>query len=115
MQLIHNWSLGSGYAAFSNSSYPLRVFGSGSRDGLTVKLSLNETDFDDKCRSHIQGFKVQLHMPHTVSQLSKHYFHLPIQRDILMSVSPRIIKTDEDLNDYKPSMYVNHDFRNILI
>lgn len=109
-QLIDNWSLDDGYTAFSSSSYPLRVFGSGSRDGLTITLSLNRSEFDEKCRSHVQGFKVQLHMPGVVPQLSKHFFHLPMQRDILISVNPQVIRTDEDLNLYKPVVYVNLNF-----
>lgn len=96
-----------GYSSLNNKSYPLRVFGSGTRDGLTVTFSLNRSEFDDTCRSHVQGFKIQLHMPGVVPQLSKHYFHLPMQRDVLISVNPQVIRTDEDLVVYAPVVYVH--------
>lgn len=99
-----------GYSSLNNKSYPLRVFGSGSRDSLTLTLTLNRSEFDEKCRSHVQGFKIQLHMPGVVPQISKHYFHLPMQRDILISVNPQVIRTDEDLSLYTPVMYVKVNF-----
>lgn len=103
---VDNWSLDGGYSLLSNKSYPLRVFGSGTRDGLMITLSLNRSEFDDGCRSHVQGFKMQLHMPGVVPQLSKHYFHMPMKRDILISVNPQVIRTDEDLESYPPTVYV---------
>lgn len=105
-KLIDNWSLDAGYSSLNNKSYPLRVFGSGTRDGLTVSFSLNRSEFDDTCRSHVQGFKIQLHMPGVVPQLSKHYIHLPMQRDVLIAVNPQVIRTDEDLVLYAPVVYV---------
>ncbi|KAG4076285.1 hypothetical protein HA402_014834, partial [Bradysia odoriphaga] len=99
---IDNWSLDDGYTSLNNRSYPLRVFGSGVRDGLAVTFSLNRSEFDEKCRSHVQGFKLQLHMPGVYPQLTKHYFHLPMKRDVLVAVNPQIIKTDDDLVSYKP-------------
>ncbi|KAJ6625441.1 Pickpocket protein 28 [Pseudolycoriella hygida] len=103
-KLIDNWSLDGGYSSLNNKSYPLRVFGSGTRDGLTIELSLNRSEFDDTCRSHVQGFKIQLHMPGVIPQLSKHYLHLPMQRDVLLSVNPQVIKTDDDLILYAPNI-----------
>ncbi|XP_037047236.1 pickpocket protein 28-like [Bradysia coprophila] len=97
---IDNWSLDDGYTSLNNRSYPLRVFGSGVRDGLAVTFSLNRSEFDETCRSHVQGFKIQLHMPGVFPQLTKHYFHLPMKRDVLVAVNPHIIKTDEDLVSY---------------
>lgn len=105
-KLIDNWSLDGGYSSLTNKSYPLRVFGSGTRDGLMITFSLNRSEFDDSCRSHVQGFKIQLHMPGVVPQLSKHYFHMPMKRDLLISVNPQVIRTDEDLESYSPAVYV---------
>lgn len=80
------------------------MFGSGTRDGLTVTFSLNRSEFDDTCRSHVQGFKLQLHMPGVVPQISKHYLHLPMKRDVLIAVNPKVIRTDDDLSAFSPAV-----------
>lgn len=80
------------------------MFGSGVRDGLTVKFNLNRSEFDSTCRSHVQGFKIHLHMPGIFPQLTKHYVHLPMKRDVLIAVNPQIIKTDDDLQSYNPEV-----------
>lgn len=45
-------------------------------------------------------------MPGVIPQLSKHYLHMPMKRDVLISVNPQVIKTDEDLKVYPPDVYV---------
>lgn len=85
-----------------NSTYPYRVFGSGSRVGLFNLLRLADKDRDFECRGPIQGFKVLLHNPGEPAQLSQHYFRVPLSQEVMISVKPQVIITADNLLDYTP-------------
>lgn len=83
------WNLENGYnnslkyMLFCNNNgsftkaYPHRVFGVGARAGLFALLRLYEQDFVDFeyiCRGSIPGFKVTLHTPGEIPQISQNYF-----------------------------------------
>lgn len=85
-----------------NETYPHRVFGAGARAGFFALLKLNDTDAEYVCRGPVQGFKVLLHIPGEVPQVSKHYFRVPLLEEVLISIKPNMITTSENLRHYKP-------------
>lgn len=118
-QSAEHWSLEDGYDD-SNSerspkkAYPYRVLSTGPKAGLQVALTVDEKDLDYICRSSIQGFKVILHSPAEIAQPSKHYFHVPLSTEVLVSVKPNMIVTSEELKNYSPDRklcYLNSERR----
>lgn len=99
-----HWTLQGGYTKNVplNETYPQRVFGAGARAGFFALLKLNETDADYVCRGPVQGFKVLLHIPGEVPQVSKHYFRVPLLEEVLISIKPNMITTSDTLARYKP-------------
>lgn len=85
--------------------YPYRVFGAGARVGLFVLLRLFEQHLDYICRGPVQGFKILLHTPGEVPQVSKHYFRVPLLHEVLVAVKPNMITTSEGLWNYEPHRY----------
>lgn len=55
------------------------------------------------CRGPVQGFKILLHTPGEVPQVSKHYFRVPLLQEVLVSVKPNMITTSEGLMSYEPN------------
>lgn len=98
------WNLQDGYnmSVAINETYPHRVFGAGARAGFFALLKLNDTDAEYVCRGPVQGFKVLLHVPGEVPQVSKHYFRVPLLEEVLISVKPNMITTSENLRHYTP-------------
>lgn len=102
----HHWKLENGYDAsidFDPQTYPYRVLGSGARVGLFVILKLYEQNLDYICRGPVQGFKILLHTPGEIPQLSKHYFRVPLLQEVVVSVKPNMITTSEALWHYEPN------------
>lgn len=83
--------------------YPYRVFGSGARVGLFVLLRLFDKHLDYICRGPVQGFKILLHTPGEVPQVSKHYFRVPLLHEVLVAVKPNMMTTSEGLRYYEPN------------
>lgn len=100
-----NWNLEDGYdvANVDPETYPFRVFGAGARAGLFALLRLYEQDLEYLCRGPVQGFKILLHTPGEVPQVSKHYFRVPLLQEVLVSVKPNMITTSEGLRHYEPN------------
>lgn len=101
-----HWNLEDGYnntdGNFSET-YPFRVFGAGARAGLFALLRLFEQDLEYLCRGPVQGFKILLHTPGEVPQVSKHYFRVPLLQEVLVSVKPQMITTSDGLRHYSPN------------
>ena len=81
-----HWNLETGYDTsieISPETYPYRVFSSGARVGLSVLLRLFQQHLEYICRGPVQGFKVLLHTPGEVPQVSKNYFRVPLEQEVL--------------------------------
>ncbi|KAG4070461.1 hypothetical protein HA402_005693 [Bradysia odoriphaga] len=111
MRINHNmsagfWNLEDGYdssiEAYS-STYPYRVFGSGTQEGIYVRLNQFIKNLEIRCRGAVQGFKISLHTPGEVPQVSKHFFRVPLLQEALVAVKPIMITTSEGLRDYEPN------------
>lgn len=99
----------SGYKKTSNvsDSYPYRVHSSGLRGGLSVLLRLYDYNFDYLCRGPVVGFKVLLHPPDELPQISKHYFRVPLNTETRVTVRPVVTTASKDLLSYDWKTYVN--------
>lgn len=99
-----DWKLETNYneTVATNDTYPQRVFGAGARVGFFALLKLNSADTEFVCRGPVQGFKVLLHIPGEVPQVSKHYLRVPLLEEVLISVKPNMITTSDSLKTYTP-------------
>jgi amiloride-sensitive sodium channel len=100
------WTLENGYTntvPVDPETYPYRIFGSGARSGLFVLLRLYEQNLEYLCRGPVPGFKILLHTPGEIPQVSKHYFRVPLLQEVLVSVKPNMITTSEGLRHYEPN------------
>lgn len=90
-----NWNIDDGYASQTNAVelYPYRVFGSGSRDSMHVRLFIPVKNEPMACRDFEQGARLWLHAPDSLPQISDHYINIPIEQDISISVKPIMTKT----------------------
>lgn len=101
-----HWNLEEGYnrkIEVDPETYPYRVFGAGARLGLFALLRLYEQHLEYLCRGPVQGFKITLHTPGEVPQVSKHYFRVPYLQEVLVAVRPNMITTSDGLRHYEPN------------
>lgn len=61
-----------------------------------------EDDYDYICRGPIVGFKVLLHSPDELPQISKHYFRVPMGIETRVVVKPNVMDISETLKSYSP-------------
>lgn len=98
-----DWTLEGGYTGRRMDPYPERVLGAGARAGLFILLRLYEYDMDYICRGPVQGFKILLHTPGEIPPVSKQYFRVPLNQEVVVSVRPNMITTSDGLKHYEPS------------
>lgn len=103
-----NWNLDDGYKKGSfpfTEPYPYYAIGSGAENGLTIMLSIQEKDVNDfdPCRDGDQGFKITLHLPNEIPQVSKYFSRLSPHVNAVVAVKPKLIKTVESLQQYGPN------------
>lgn len=101
-----HWTLENGYdTTASVDPFPVRVLAAGARGGLFVLLRLYDYDLDYICRGPVQGFKILLHTPGEMPQVSKQYFRIPLNTEVIVSVKPNMMTTSEGLRHYEPKRY----------
>lgn len=106
-ELGHQWNLESGYSAEASlKPYPVRVLSAGARAGLIILLPLYKQDLDYICRGAVQGFKIHLHTPGEIPRVSKQYFRVPINQEVIVAVKPNMMTTSEGLRGYNPNRWV---------
>jgi acid-sensing ion channel, other len=99
-----DWSMEKGYSPTAPLTvYPRRALGSGARVGLNTLLRLYEYDLDYICRGPVQGFKILLHTPGEMPQVSKQYFRMPLNQEVLVAIKPQMMTTSEGLRHYPPN------------
>ncbi|XP_030376071.1 pickpocket protein 28 [Scaptodrosophila lebanonensis] len=97
------WSLETGYAPNSDvETYPARVLSAGARSGIFMALQTFKKEVDYACRGPVQGFKVLLHAPDDVPQVSKQFVRIPMAKEVLIAVKPNMITTSEGIAEYHP-------------
>lgn len=97
------WSLETGYDPASDvETYPARVLSAGARSGIFMTLQSFKQEVDYACRGPVQGFKVLLHAPDDVPQVSKQFVRIPMGREVLIAVKPNMITTSAGIAEYHP-------------
>ncbi|KAG4069499.1 hypothetical protein HA402_006865 [Bradysia odoriphaga] len=64
------------------------------------------------CSNSYQGFKVLLHSPDEVPQMSKQYFYVSSLQSVMVAVKPNMITTSDELRDYpshRKQCYLNSE------
>lgn len=106
-----SWSIENGYNPINNNvspekTYPFRIYGTGAGTGLSIILQINESNSDYMCTGCVSGYKVLLHAPGEVPQLSKYFFRVPLLSDVSVWVKPNVMTTTKSLKKYRPEMLV---------
>lgn len=83
--------------------YPHRSHGIGLMAGFRATLHILNQTTDFLCSGPILGFKVMIHRPDEIPQVSKNFFHVPANTDILITVKPNIFTTEARLIKYSPN------------
>ncbi|KAL1396785.1 hypothetical protein pipiens_010268 [Culex pipiens pipiens] len=71
-----------------------------------------DADIDYLCRGPVQGFKVLFHSPADYPQISKKFFHIPMDAAVNMAIKPQMITTNARLRAYTPELrhcFFNHE------
>jgi acid-sensing ion channel, other len=85
-------------------TYPFRALGVGVQMGISLDLTVQMKHFGNSCKSKAQGFRMVLHAPSEIPQLSKYFQKLSIEHEVIVTVRPEMMTTDEDLQSYRPIM-----------
>lgn len=101
---LSSWNLQKGYSSNNSTSYPHRVLGTGTAAGLEIVLKIPEIDVDYVCRGRLQSFKVTLHTPGDIPNMSKNYFRVPLRKEVVVSVKPNMFTTSKGLANDSPEM-----------
>lgn len=107
-----NWTLEQGYSNDELDVYPRRAIGTGLRSGLTLLLGVPRRDLEYICAGAVQGFKVAVHSPGEVARVSDQNFRVPMRQEMVVTVTPNMIKTAEGLTTYQPHIrqcFFNHE------
>lgn len=89
-----------GKGLHQSDEYPLRVFGAS--DGLFVHLRAYDKDMDNLCRYAVQGYKLLLHTSGEIPQISKYFYRIPLNHEVILSVKPILMTTSDTLGHYRP-------------
>lgn len=98
-----HWDIERGYSPEASQTYPLRVLSAGARAGLAILLPMYKYDLDYICRGPVQGFKIHLHSPGELPRVSKQYFRVPLNQEVIVAVKPNMMTTSEGLRGYNPN------------
>ncbi|XP_017081775.2 pickpocket protein 28 [Drosophila eugracilis] len=97
------WTLETGYAHGSDvETFPARVLSAGARSGIFLVLQSFKQEVDYACRGPVQGFKVLLHAPDDVPQVSKQFVRIPMGKEVLIAVKPNMITMSSGIAEYHP-------------
>ncbi|KAF5270641.1 hypothetical protein FQA39_LY01379 [Lamprigera yunnana] len=100
-QLRSTWNTEDGYLGDSQM-YPRRTATTGTNGGLELTLTQLIQDASYNCGNTLKGFKIMIHHPGEMARFHQHYFWLPLDQLVSVSVKPNMITTHENLRDYKP-------------
>lgn len=107
-----DWFLDKEYDSVKVKVYPRRVIGSGLQSGLTAEMKMKKTNLNPGCKRGLQGFRLSLHTPVEIPQLSKQFYSVPFQKQSTFSVRPNMIYSSKDVEDYDPvsrQCYFNYE------
>lgn len=88
------------------NEFPYRVLAAGDNTGLKIVLAVYDANMDFLCRGPPQGFKILLHTPNEMPQVSKVYIKVPIDNEVTVTVKPNMIITSDALKNVSPEKYL---------
>lgn len=95
-----NWTLQNGYKSPYYFEYPHRALDSGFSAGLELILIAKRNDItNDK---PVPGFKLALHTPSDIPRFKKRFYRIPLNKEFLLSIEPKVMTTAPEIFDYKP-------------
>ncbi|XP_055600000.1 pickpocket protein 28-like [Uranotaenia lowii] len=98
-----DWSLDSGYrVGVGSNAFPLRVSIGGYHGSLGMSLVVNKSDIDYLCGDSFQGYKVMLHMPNELPQMSHQFFRVPLDTELTVAITPQVMLTGKRAETYSP-------------
>jgi acid-sensing ion channel, other len=96
-EVSEEWALEDGYR---NSTVGQNVYPRpGSRFPLIVTIAVNKEMNSALCKGPIEGYKVYLHLPNEVPQISKHFYMVPYKQTMKFSITPKMITTAVELRE----------------
>ncbi|KAK5641661.1 hypothetical protein RI129_010208 [Pyrocoelia pectoralis] len=102
-QTRSEWNPEDGYDGGENVQiYPRRTSTTGTYGGMEVVLQSIVRDASYNCGDSFKGFKIMIHHPGEMPRFHQHYFWLPMDQLISVSIKPNMITTYDDLKAYKP-------------
>lgn len=106
---IKKWTLEDGYDrkdSDKEKAYPFHIpHHAEFNNGLSIELFLSKLHSKDNCRKSSSGFKIKLHLPVELPDVSKKYLRLPLNSKIKIVIKPNVIHTSSSLlNKYEPSI-----------
>jgi amiloride-sensitive sodium channel len=95
-----SWNMEQEYLDNSNiMTYPWRALLSGTSNGFTVYLLVDNENIDFMCKQ-IQGYKVVLHSSVRIPRLNQEYFRIPLDHAVVASVHPVAITTSQEVKTF---------------
>lgn len=108
-----DWELDEGFHGnVGSNAFPRRIVSGGYRNSLGATLIVNKSDLDYLCGDSFQGYKVMLHMPDEFPLVSHQYFRVPLDQELIVSVTPNVISTNDRVRRYLPEerkCYYTHE------
>ncbi|XP_062555533.1 pickpocket protein 28-like [Armigeres subalbatus] len=108
-----DWELDKGFQeSIGVNSFPRRTATGGYLNSLLATLIANKSDLDYLCGDSFQGFKVMLHMPDEFPLVSHQYFRVPLDQELIVTVTPVVMGTDDRVRHYQPDKrqcYYTHE------
>lgn len=96
------WFFDTEYESAKIKVYPRRVIGSGLQSGLSIELKMNSFELNPGCKRGIQGFRLSLHTPIEIPQMSKHFYSIPFKKLTSLSVKPGVTYPSRHVKAYDP-------------
>ncbi|KAL5280829.1 hypothetical protein ACFFRR_004689 [Megaselia abdita] len=96
----NKWCLDDGYKDDSSSVYPFRDYRACPVLGAYFVLKTNRSEYDSYCQNRFQGHRVILHIPGDTPQVTKEYFKIHTNRDVMVGVKPIVTTTSTNLKNY---------------
>lgn len=96
------WFLDKDYVSRQLNAYPRRIIGSGLQSGLSVELRIKTSDINHGCKRGIKGFRLSLHTPIEIPEMSKHFYRIPFKKLTTIMVTPDNIYASKVIKNYDP-------------
>lgn len=101
---VTNWSLEGGYDDETNKDYyPNRIFNAMPGGALNIDLHLSNQDLKATCRNIKSAYRIFLHVPGEVPNMSRNVIQVAPSEIAEFSVKATLTTTSEGLRSYEPS------------